>query len=50
MHIVNQGAVDGPDAFIDGVLTLVDPERIEFTLVDGTLVAVYRPGNPVLCG
>lgn len=50
VEVLNQGAVDGPDAVIAAVVELVGPERIEVTLADGTPVAVYEPGEPFFCG
>ena len=50
VEVVDMGAVDGPDAYIEATITLVDPTHIEIRLLDGTLVAVYQPGDPVMCG
>jgi hypothetical protein len=50
VEVLNGSAADGPDALIEGELTVVDAETIEFNLVDGTPVAVYTPGDPLFCG
>jgi hypothetical protein len=50
VEVLNQGAVDGPDAIISATITLVAVDRIEVSLTDGTAVAVYEPGEPFFCG
>ncbi len=50
VEVMNQSPVDGPDAAIEGVLSVVDEETVEFNLADGTPVAVFSPGEPSRCG
>lgn len=51
VEVLDQGAVDGPDAVIHATLTLVDEDRIDIRLLDGTTVAAYEPTTDVfLCG
>lgn len=50
VEVLNQSPADGPDALIEGVLEVVAADRIEFNLADGTPVAVFSPGDPLLCG
>lgn len=50
VEVMNQSPVDGPDAAIEGVLSVVDEGTVEFNLADGTPVAVFTPGEPSRCG
>ena len=50
VEVMNQSPVDGPDAAIEGVLSVVDAETVEFNLADGTPVAVFSRGEPSRCG
>ena len=50
VEVMNQSPVDGPDAAIEGVLSVVDEETVEFNLADGTPVALFSPGEPSRSG
>lgn len=50
VEVMNQSPVDGPDAAIEGILTVIHDGKVEFNLADGTPVAIFTPGEPLLCG